>query len=66
VLAVEEALDRLKLIDERKAQLLDLVCFGGLTVEESAAVLHVSSATIGRDLRMARAWLQRELRLSVN
>lgn len=66
VLAVEEALDRLKQIDERKAQLLDLICFGGLTVEESAAVLQVSTATVGRDLRLARAWLQRELRLSVN
>jgi RNA polymerase sigma factor (TIGR02999 family) len=66
VLAVEEALDRLKQIDERKAQLLDLICFGGLTVEESAAALHLSTATVGRDLKMARAWLQRELRLSIN
>jgi RNA polymerase sigma factor (TIGR02999 family) len=62
MLAVQEALDRLKELDDRKAQLLDLVCFGGLTVEESAAVLKLSTATIGRELRMARAWLQHELR----
>jgi len=62
MLAVEEALDRLKQMDERKAQLLDLVCFGGLTVEESAVILHISTATVGRELRMARAWLQHELR----
>jgi RNA polymerase sigma factor (TIGR02999 family) len=62
MLAVQEALDRLKQLDDRKAQLLDLICFGGLTIEESAAVLKLSTATIGRELRMARAWLQHELR----
>jgi len=62
MLAVQEALDRLKQVDERKAQLVDLICFGGLSIEESAAILNLSTATIGREWRMARAWLQRELK----
>jgi RNA polymerase sigma factor (TIGR02999 family) len=66
MLAVQEALDRLKQMDERKAQLLDLICFGGLTIEESAAILQVSTATVGRELKMARAWLQHELRTTTS
>lgn len=62
MLALQAALDQLAVMDPRKAQLVDLICFGGLTVEESAAVLDVSSATIGREWKMARAWLQHALK----
>jgi RNA polymerase sigma-70 factor (ECF subfamily) len=62
MLAVQEALERLHAVDERKARLVDLMCFGGLTIEEAAAVLKVSTATVGREWRMTRAWLQCELK----
>lgn len=62
MLAVEEALGRLGEVDPRKAQLVDLMCFGGLTIEESATILKISTATVGREWRMVRAWLQCELK----
>jgi len=61
ILAVEEALDRLAAMDARKARLVDLICFGGLSTDESAVVLEVSPATVRREWNMARAWLQHEL-----
>lgn len=64
VLSLNQALEGLKAQDERKARLLELVYFGGLTAEESAVVLEVSVPTIHRDLRLAKAWLK--LRLSGN
>ena len=61
---LDEALERLKTLDPRKAQIVDLFYFGGLSYEETASVLEISPATVHRDLRMARAWLYRDLRQS--
>lgn len=62
MLLLQTALDKLAQVDQRKAELVDLICFGGLTAEEAAKILKLSTATIGREWRMARAWLQHELK----
>lgn len=62
LLALDEALNRLALIDERKSQVVELRHYGGLTVEETAEVLKVSAITVQRDWDFAKAWLERELR----
>ena len=62
VLAVDAALEELAAEDERQARLVELRFFGGLTLEEAAAVLSVSLPTANRDWRFARAWLARRLR----
>ena len=59
--ALDEALDALALRAPRKAQVVELRFFGGLTVEEIAQVLHVSSITVMREWKTAKAWLYREL-----
>jgi RNA polymerase sigma factor (TIGR02999 family) len=61
VLAVHQALSRLEERDERQARVVECRFFGGLTIEETAEALGVSPATVGRDWRVARAWLNREL-----
>jgi RNA polymerase sigma factor (TIGR02999 family) len=61
VLALDEALGRLTELDPRKSRLVELRYFGGLGIEEAAAVLGVSPATVKRDWTTARAWLRREL-----
>lgn len=61
LVALDEALTTLSSIDERKARVIEMRFFGGLTVEESAAVLDVSRETVLRDWRLARAWLMQEL-----
>lgn len=61
VIEIDQALDRLAALDARQAMLVELRFFGGLAVEEAAAVLGVSTATAARDWRVARAWLSREL-----
>jgi len=61
VVAVDEALQRLALLDPRQAKLVELRYFVGLSIEETAEVLGVSAATVKRDWALARAWLQREL-----
>lgn len=61
VLLLDEALERLASLDERQARVVELRYFGGLSVEEAAAVLDVSEITIKRDWAMAKAWLFREL-----
>ncbi|MEM1178590.1 MAG: ECF-type sigma factor [Acidobacteriota bacterium] len=61
VLALDEALDRLKNIDPRGAEVVTHRFFTGLTLEESADVLGVSSKTVQRSWLMARAWLRREI-----
>jgi RNA polymerase sigma factor (TIGR02999 family) len=61
LVALDEALTTLSAIDERKARVIEMRFFGGLTVEETAAVLDVSRDTVLRDWRLARAWLMREL-----
>ena len=60
--ALDEALERLGEIDERKARAVELHYFGGLSYDETARVLDVSPATVHRDLRMAKAWLYQQLR----
>jgi RNA polymerase sigma factor (TIGR02999 family) len=61
VCALDDALDTLARIDSRRAQVVELRFFGGLTVEETAQVLDVSPQTVMRDWSLARAWLAREL-----
>jgi RNA polymerase sigma factor (TIGR02999 family) len=62
ILELDEALERFAAIDLRKSQIIELLYFGGLTYEEAAAALEISPATLHRDLKLARAWLLRELR----
>jgi RNA polymerase sigma factor (TIGR02999 family) len=57
LLALDEALDSLSRMDPRKVRLIELHCFGGLTMEESAEVLGVSPETAKRDWKLAKAWL---------
>ena len=62
VLALDQALEALARIDERKARVVELRYFGGLGVEEAAEALGVSPDTVVRDWKVARLWLMRELR----
>ena len=57
LIALEEALERLTALDERKSRVVELKFFGGLTIEEIAEVLGVSGATVEREWAFARAWL---------
>ncbi|MGJ5820290.1 sigma-70 family RNA polymerase sigma factor [Paludibaculum fermentans] len=59
--ALDDALSELEKLDPRKGRVVELRYFGGLSVEETAEVLGVSTATIGREQRMAEAWLQRQM-----
>ena len=61
LIALDEALNRLASVDERKSKVVELRYFGGLSVEETADVLGVSSITVMRDWNLARAWLAREM-----
>jgi RNA polymerase sigma-70 factor (ECF subfamily) len=61
VLEVDQALKRLEGLSPRQAQIVELRFFSGLTEEETAEVLGVSSRTVKRDWTMARAWLYAEL-----
>lgn len=61
VLEVDEALSRLAELDERKAKVIELHYFGGMTREEIAAELGLTVSTVKRDLRLAVAWLRRSL-----
>jgi RNA polymerase sigma factor (sigma-70 family) len=58
---LDEALTRLEQIDSRQAHVVELRFFGGLTVDETAKVLHVSPDTVKREWRTARLWLAKEL-----
>ena len=62
LVALDDALAALAAVDERKARVIELRFFGGLSVEETAAVLKVSVDTVMRDWKLAKAWLLRELR----
>jgi RNA polymerase sigma factor (TIGR02999 family) len=62
VRSLDDALDGLARMDARRAQVVELRFFGGLSVEETAQVLSVSPETVMRDWKLARAWLARELR----
>jgi RNA polymerase sigma factor (TIGR02999 family) len=61
LVALDDALTALAAIDERKSKTVELRFFGGLDIDETAAVLKVSSKTITRDWTMAKAWLLREM-----
>jgi len=61
LIALDEALQRLEALDPRKSKVVELRFFGGLTVEEVAEVLKVSTVTVMRDWSFAKAWLNREL-----
>jgi len=61
ILEIDKALNRLAERDERKSRIVEMVFFGGLTLEEVSAVLRLSVATIHRELKMAKAWLLVEL-----
>jgi RNA polymerase sigma factor (TIGR02999 family) len=62
LVALDNALEALACVHERKGRVVELRFFGGLTVEETAHVLGVSTDTVLRDWQMAKAWLLRELR----
>ena len=61
VIRLDDALHALAALDDRKSRVVELRFFGGLTVDETALALQVSSKTVLRDWEFARAWLQREL-----
>jgi len=62
LVALDEALCRLALVDERKSRVVELRFFGGLSVKETAEVVKVSADTVMRDWQLAKVWLLRELR----
>lgn len=59
--ALDDALNALAVVDKRKARVVELRFFGGLSVEETAHVLEISEQSVHRDWRLARSWLLREL-----
>ncbi|MHC4698816.1 MAG: ECF-type sigma factor [Planctomycetota bacterium] len=61
VLAVDEAIERLERVDPRKGQIVNLRFFARMTVAETAAVLDISIATVGREWQYIRTWLEAEL-----
>jgi RNA polymerase sigma-70 factor, ECF subfamily len=61
IVALDDALNALAAVDARKSKVIELRFFGGLSVEETARALNVSVGTIGREQRLAEAWLHREL-----
>ena len=61
LVALDEALDRLAAIDRQQSRVVELRFFSGLSVEETAEVIGVSTRTIKRDWNVAKAWLRREI-----
>ncbi len=61
LVALDDALRELAVFDDRKSRVIEMRFFGGLSVEETAAVLNVSADTVMRDWRLARKWLLREM-----
>jgi len=61
VVALDEALKHLLKFDSRKSQIVELRFFGGLSIEETAKILNVSTGTVMRDWTLAKAWLRREM-----
>jgi RNA polymerase sigma-70 factor, ECF subfamily len=66
LVALDDALNTLARFDPRKVRVVEMRFFGGLSLDETAEVLQVSSVTVRRDLRTAKAWLHRELTGSVD
>ncbi|MFN7932057.1 MAG: sigma-70 family RNA polymerase sigma factor [Bryobacteraceae bacterium] len=58
---IDEALTILAKVDERKARIVELIYFGGLTYDETASAVGVSAVTVHRELKFARAWLQQQM-----
>ena len=61
LVALDRALEKLAAIDARKSRVVEMRFFGGMSVEETAEALHMSTDTIKRDWRLAKLWLLREL-----
>ena len=61
MIALDESLERLEVIDEQKGRIVMLRYFAGLTIQETAKSLDLSSATVKREWRFAKTWLQREM-----
>ncbi len=61
ILSIHQALERLEKLDERQVRVVECRFFGGLTIEETSEALNISTPTVSRDWKMARAWLNREL-----
>lgn len=61
LMALDQALTRLGAVDEQQSRVVELRYFGGLSLEKTAEVLHISRATAARDWDVAKAWLRREL-----
>ena len=61
-MALDDALDQLAIQDQRKAQVVEMRFFGGLTNEEIAAALGISTDTVTRDWQVAKLWLRREMK----
>ena len=61
LILLDQALSRLEELDPRKAKVIELRCFAGMTIEETAQVVGISHATVERDLKMAKAWLAKEM-----
>ncbi|HVI10353.1 MAG TPA: ECF-type sigma factor [Candidatus Binatia bacterium] len=61
IIELDLALQRLAEHDQRKSEIVELLCFGGLTYDETAAALSISPATVHRELKLAKAFLHREL-----
>lgn len=66
LICLDEALNRLKHLDERQARIVELRYFAGLSIDETAEVLSISPATVKREWNMARAWLRAELSDQLN
>lgn len=62
LLALDEALEKLHIFDELKSRIVEMRYFGGLTIQETAEVLQIAAPTVSLHWRMARAWLQTEIR----
>ena len=65
LLALDDALNRLAMLDPRQSRVVELRFFGGLTVEETSAVLGISSVTVKRDWVTAKVWLRHEISRAV-
>ncbi len=61
IVALNDALTKLEAMSERQARIVEMRCFGGLSVEETAEALGIAAATVKRDWTLARAWLLREI-----
>jgi RNA polymerase sigma factor (TIGR02999 family) len=61
LLALDYALTKLSSFDERRSRILEMRAFGGMSVEETAQALGISERTVKREMRLAQAWMRREL-----